>query len=913
MTRTLIFSLLLFLFQLPVNKVAAQDTGSRILYKNNTANFYSSKVVTDYQSTLSARFTQWETIKIASAAIASTLAESRVNKINIGLQINDETAFNVTLEKSELVANDYILTTQTPQGKITANPHPDYFYKGKVNDKDGGDVRLCIKEGFIYGFIRKGKKEYFIEPLNRYNKAALKDEFIFYEAKDVISTTMTCGFNDAQAATRNIASAPSQYFRPALPDSTGSPVCKKIKFLIASDYSMFRSLNNDIDVLQTFLLANLNMAEGLFNTLNFDSTIAGDAGADLLKFEVTQMHTSVCDSCDFLSATEINTNTITSMFSKWLDENTNPKQAFINEFWTTRHLGIGSTSFLGIAPGYKNYPGCFFSGINILRYVTQAPITLRLQVSHEAGHSFGCVHDNDVSPSVTAFIMNAGGTYSATPRFSRLPDFGGINYSSQQTINKTIYRSPCFEDCSPPACEGVTGLKINYYNSRDSTKISWDGSGNYLVKYKIKDTINYVPADQYLVSGNEIILKQLASCTNYTVQVQKVCTGNHLGKISSISFNSSPFTVTTTAVNIRGDEYDLKMQVECKNCDAKNVTVNADHHPYNFYVPGFPATVIIPDLFADGATHRLDFNGDNLNGGCKTLQFYKAPYYRANSIKILSNNFDSCIIGNEWKDSALKTIDIYPSRKWGVAQYPAEINILHGYPNKGNFDSSCMLYNGYGIGIGALISPAYDVTKLDHVYLSFDYKYLSYIYIDFTDIVKSSFKVQVFNGSAWVDIFSKIDQTPFVDTYQKRKIIWDTILPRVFIKLDKYINEKFRVRFVVDDGAVSSATTASYPRSQQLLYIDNIKVDGYERKNNVADNSFSIFPNPANNDLFIKMNDLPAGSVQYKITDLLGRVLQREKLINYRVNTNRLNKGTYFITLFKENKQTGKTAKFIKN
>lgn len=117
----------------------------------------------------------------------------------------------------------------------------------------------------------------------------------------------------------------------------------------------------------------------------------------------------------------------------------------------------------------------------------------------------------------------------------------------------------------------------------------------------------------------------------------------------------------------------------------------------------------------------------------------------------------------------------------------------------------------------------------------------------------------------------------------------------------------------MDDGAVINATTGKIEAARIFSYLDNIKIDGYDSTFNSAENSFTIFPNPVVNDLFIKMNPLAALNMQYKITDVLGRIIQKGKLENFRINIGKLSSATYFLTLYKIGSQFGKTVRFLKH
>lgn len=907
--RAIVINFLILLLSIQSTNLYSQNTPTVSLSKRNARNFVAKEVVGNDSTLLSTHFKQWKVIQLSSAELSATLKSNGFAEKHIGLQLSKEIGFNLALEPSNIVAAKYKLTIQTPEGIKTSNLQLNYLYKGKVTDKDGGDVRVTIKDGYIYGSVMKGEKEYFIEPVNRYDKGAKKDQFIFYESADVISTTMPCGYNDANEASARAMQQQSKVSEISRPDGTQSGICKKVKFLIATDYSMYKSFNNDIDALQAFLLSNINMAEGLFNTLNLGTDNTTDVGTDFLEFEVTRIHTSVCDSCDFMDNSD-DTYNIGRGFNKWLQENTNIEDAYINEFWSTRNLYVsGLGNIVGLSGSFAFSGGCSHY-TNLLKYYSQDARVLRLEVAHEAGHALGCDHDDGRNPSVRDFIMNANANINAT-RFSRLSDFGGMNYSSQLAMRNTLHQSTCFGDCVPPSCETVTGLKINYYNSPDSIKLSWAGSGNFKVKYKIKDSVNFNPLQTFVVTGHELVIKNISSCALYIAEVQKICANNEPGSTSSITLNVSPFSVNAVPANIRGDVYDLQLQLNCKACIEKVVIVNIDQHPYRFVVKQFPATVVISNLFADGARHRIDYNGDSVNNGCKILKFYQAPYYRDNSIKILNERFDSCKIPSGWKDTALRVVNNSATGTWYSANIVRGINAWDDfYFLPGNLNSTCMAFSTNGNGSHALVIPAINLTKYKNVYLSFDYKYIAYRMSIFPNQLNAFFKVQVFNGKIWEDVFELNQQE---SNYKpNRRNIWDTISPRVFVNLDKYRNDNFQVRFVVDDGAVINPITNKIEWARVFPYIDNIKIDGYDIANNVGENSFSIFPNPASNEIFVKMDPLLSVNMQYKVFDVLGRLIQQEKLENYRINVNKLSSTTYFLSLYKSNQQFGKTLKFIK-
>ena len=134
---------------------------------------------------------------------------------------------------------------------------------------------------------------------------------------------------------------------------------------------------------------------------------------------------------------------------------------------------------------------CIRDRICILKHQSNEALYLRLVNAHEMGHALGCGHDNDYKAGVNAFIMYSAASINAT-RFSRLSDFGGINYSSNLKIRNTAIDTVniFLKDCSN-YCERVEGINFTFYNTYDSIKISWSTPGRYRINYKALDAIDW--------------------------------------------------------------------------------------------------------------------------------------------------------------------------------------------------------------------------------------------------------------------------------------------------------------------------------------------------------------------------------------------------------------------------------------
>ena len=77
---------------------------------------------------------------------------------------------------------------------------------------------------------------------------------------------------------------------------------------------------------------------------------------------------------------------------------------------------------------------------------------------------------------------------------------------------------------------------------------------------------------------------------------------------------------------------------------------------------------------------------------------------------------------------------------------------------------------------------------------------------------------------------------------------------------------------------------------------------------------FSAYPNPTSNILNLKIEDYPTTDIQYQLTDLTGRVILTDEVMNSQtqMSIEHLASATYYLTVLK-NQSTIKTFKIIKN
>ncbi|HTM94084.1 MAG TPA: hypothetical protein VL095_16805, partial [Flavisolibacter sp.] len=236
---------------------------------------FESKAIKVNADSLRSKFRHFIYFQLESKKLSEFVHQNTISSFR--LNFGNDKQWDIDLEPSNISNSDYRLKILTPAGTQTVSSQADFLYKGKVRGSSKDEqVRLTIKEDFIYGSIQIGGKEYFIEPLGRFTNKGEKDNYIVYEAKDAISDeTFSCGVQDKEASLKK-----AQEQKTLKEQSPLDVTCKKVKFISVADYSMYQKFGGDVYAVEAALLSNLNLAEGAFSTLNLGSDGSADVGTD---------------------------------------------------------------------------------------------------------------------------------------------------------------------------------------------------------------------------------------------------------------------------------------------------------------------------------------------------------------------------------------------------------------------------------------------------------------------------------------------------------------------------------------------------------------------------------------------------------------------------------------------------------
>ncbi len=310
--------------------------------------------------------------------------------------------------------------------------------------------------------------------------------------------------------------------------------------------------------------------------------------------------------------------------------------------------------------------------------------------------------------------------------------------------------------------------------------------------------------------------------------------------------NCSPGTVST---------YDLTVEIRHGGGGtAASFDLIVDGQSYNQSWSTSPQTVVITGLEATG-TSGITVSISAIDGsdvGCQGSDTYDAP--SADCAFSVIENFNDCSMPTGWTKASTNV------HSWNggnpLVQYEWKFDDatrqFANYDDQGNasspltIDGTCMAlmdddiinHNLY-TGEVTLTSAIYDVAAIDELRLKFDYNFHK-----FEDggkgLNNSSFNVEVYNGSSWINVLTDRD-----DTCEWNDVWTAACTDNVDIDVTAHINSAFRVRFIYSDGNDNKWTG--------MIALDNIEIVG-ELVDKGPCNSVALITAPFDN-LYVQATD----------------------------------------------------------
>ena len=421
-----------------------------------------------------------------------------IKKLSSGEQItiNYGQDFTFTLFENKILSSNYILSIKGEKGIERKSIYETNFDGKYFRNEDIAEKNQLIFSYFENSYsiyIKNTTSEFYIEPLKKFDKMAISNEYVFYEVKDVIAPENTfCGVKENQKRVEN---------NKINTENQRIGTCKTVDLAFSIDYTMYSYYNSINDAINR-TLEILNLTEANYKIANGIS--------DDVKFKVVEHYLVTCDVCNYWPSTldiSLNYNGLSSNAYRMFVNQYDMKIHWQNQGGPGSIVGLGAYNICNTnlaQNGYgtatvKNYP----NDTNFIRCI----------LSHEIGHNFGCQHDSE--------IMNAyvSGSNSWSPQ-------------SIVTINNTFANSStCMATCVTNTCDNkkvVDALVIpDMINNK--INVSWLAETGVDFKVRLYNTLTatWSPYTTFSYPNNTTFYTfSQTHCTDiYRVEITPVCSG----------------------------------------------------------------------------------------------------------------------------------------------------------------------------------------------------------------------------------------------------------------------------------------------------------------------------------------------------------------------------------------------------
>jgi hypothetical protein len=168
--------------------------------------------------------------------------------------------FELSLVPRDLRSPRYIAEETTAVGTRRVEKTPVTTYKGKIAGVAEAEVRLTMDDSGIEGYFGAKQERYFIEPAKKYSALAAADEFVVYQAADVLKNkSIYC----PQDLTGEIEDGKRMVMTEGVENLTG---LKAVEIATEADFDFVGTTNNNAGAANAKILSILNMVEGVYQS-----------------------------------------------------------------------------------------------------------------------------------------------------------------------------------------------------------------------------------------------------------------------------------------------------------------------------------------------------------------------------------------------------------------------------------------------------------------------------------------------------------------------------------------------------------------------------------------------------------------------------------------------------------------------
>ena len=550
-------------------------------------------VVNKQPSTLLSKgFKKVEVYEIDVADLSKHAKANGKSTFDLNLELAGIQPFAITIAETNLLADDYqLIVADGTNLQISSLPNCKTYAGTLLNDSSSA-VFLTISDKTIYGFIKSGKKQYHIEPFRYFEKDAAINNFVFYEAADVIqSSGQTCGVTELDQKVAAFSGSGSQ----PLGEATG--LCKVTDVGIGSDRSMVDKYGSAA-LVEEHNISVMNMVVGLYRNAQI--------GTGYLAFRIRAQYVSVNTTSDPLrpAYNGRDADSVLLYFSRWAVETGFSNTPDLVQMWTARDFG----QYVGPGPADYNYNVIGLAFLNAVCKTTikfqileaftgLSGMSLGVLAAHEIGHNFGAVHDNGGS-FIMGSSLNPVATAFSSASLQAMTSFSNTLTCLSGCLGVTI---PEFNTSNNSICTGSSVTFDNASVSEVPFSSFWQfPGGNPASSTAGSPTVRYFTPGRKTASlniGNQSISKEIF-VADAPKQACRTLTPRNADKSGLLSFSFSSIGYTATGVFTGGVYRDLACSLNTKLTPGANYTITAGL--------GFPLT----DPIKSKLQVFLDYNND---------------------------------------------------------------------------------------------------------------------------------------------------------------------------------------------------------------------------------------------------------------------------------------------------------------